>query len=135
MKSTSRTEPTKTVEAARRMTIKVHYGNIKVKSRRRAGCSKTQSNMTAELGISTCKAKCTNIILQNRRRKRKHRVKGQSVAKLEEGLNTIQAEGLEKIPIAKTAIKLIIKTLRKNSAGHSKECTYQGMQYHKIIFV
>ena len=96
------------------MALKVYYGSINRKSKRRAGRWATQSNETVVLGPSRCKFVCRRIVYQNRRRNNQSRITKSFIASLEGALDIIVFQKWEAFPIGVTALASISKTLLKN---------------------
>ena len=99
------------VRAGERMAVRIHMGDISGSSRRNAGSRAAQSNMSAALGSSKCKAFCRNIIMRNRKRFRSSRLSRPVVLSLKEGIKIILTSKWELSRIGKKAFKSSRKLL------------------------
>ena len=109
------------VLAGERMAKRIHIGDVKGSSRRKAGSWAAQSNMTAVLGPSECKAFCNNIIKRNRKRSKSLRLSTPVILSLEQGIATIQSKKWGSTYIGKKALKssfnLLISKYRRPRIG------------------
>ena len=77
--------------AAKRISLKIHLGLVKGKSKRKAGSWATQSYVSAALGPSECKSFCRRIIVLNRKRFRSSRLSKPVSCSLENAIQKISS--------------------------------------------
>ena len=109
------------VLAGERMAKRIHIGDVKGSSRRKAGSWAAQSNMTAVLGPSECKAFCNNIIKRNRKRSKSLRLSTPVILSVGQGIATIQSKKWGSTYIGKKALhssfNLLISKYRRPRIG------------------